>query len=148
MALHPDYKEILAAFEKHAVEYLLVGGYAVTFHGRPRFTKDIDLWVRPTPENLERVRSALIEFGAPKQVLDELDGASEEDVLWMGTPPVRIDIVKGVPGGQFERAFSGRVLTDWEGVQVSVVARKELIALKRASGRPQDLIDADLLERE
>jgi hypothetical protein len=148
MSLHPDYKDILAAFEKYGVEYLLVGGYAVAFHGRPRFTKDIDLWVKPTPENLANVRSALVDFGAPAQLLAELDDASPEDVLWMGTPPVRIDIVKGVPGGHFERAFADRVTSDWEGVRVSVVARKELIALKRASGRPQDLLDADLLERD
>jgi hypothetical protein len=147
MGLHPDYKDILAAFEKHEVEYLLVGGYAVGFHGRPRFTKDIDLWVRPTRQNLDRVRAALIEFGAPTQVLAELDSAAPEDVLWMGTPPVRIDIVKGVPGGDFDQAYIGRVSADWEGVHVSVVGRKDLVALKRASGRPQDLLDADSLER-
>jgi hypothetical protein len=61
MAMHPDYKDILAAFEKHHVEYLLVGGYAVGFHARPRFTKDLDLWVRPSPSNLARLRQALIE---------------------------------------------------------------------------------------
>ncbi len=144
--LHPDYKDILAAFEKHEVEYLLVGGYAVGVHGRPRFTKDLDLWVRPAPENLTRVRAALVAFGAPSTLLSELDVASAEDVLWMGAPPVRIDIVKGVPGGQFNRAFGRRMVADWEGVRVSVVGREDLIAIKRASGRPQDLVDADLLE--
>jgi hypothetical protein len=79
-------------------------------------------------------------------VLDELESASLEDVLWMGIPPVRIDIVKGVPGGDFERAYSARVEADWDGVRVHVVTRADLIALKRASGRPQDLVDADMLE--
>jgi hypothetical protein len=147
MSLHPDYKDILVAFEKHGVEYLLVGGYAVGFHGRPRFTKDLDLWVSPSAANLARVRGALVEFGAPRAMLDELDQASEEDVLWMGAPPVRVDILKGVPGGDFEKAYLARTLTSWDGVNVSLVSRLDLIALKRASGRPQDLVDADMLER-
>ena len=146
MALQPDYKDILAAFDEHAVEYLVVGGYAVGFHGRPRFTKDLDLWVRPNVENLRRVHRALVEFGAPDAVLNQLDAASLDDVLWMGVPPVRIDIVKGVPGGDFERAFRARITTDWDGVRVHVVSRQDLITLKRASGRPQDLLDAEALE--
>jgi hypothetical protein len=148
MALHPDYKDILAAFATHSVEYLVVGGYAVGFHGQPRFTKDLDLWIRPTPENLERTRIALVSFGAPQNLLQHLDQASEEDVLWMGLPPVRIDIVKGVPGGDFGAAYRNRVVASWDGVEVSIVSRADLIALKRASGRPQDHLDADMLERE
>jgi hypothetical protein len=146
MALQPDYKDILAAFAAHSVEYLVVGGYAVGFHGRPRFTKDLDLWVRPTTDNIESVKRALHAFGAPTTVIDQLESASLEDVLWMGAPPVRIDILKGVPGGDFERAFQSRITSDWDGVQVFVVSRRELVALKRASGRPQDIVDADSLE--
>ena len=148
MALHPDYRDILAAFAAHGVEYLVVGGYAVGFHGTPRFTKDLDLWIRPTTDNLGRVRDALVSFGAPQNVLQHLDSATEADVLWMGLPPVRIDIVKGVPGGNFDEAFRNRVLASWDGVAANVVSRADLIALKRASGRPQDLLDADMLERE
>jgi hypothetical protein len=146
MALQPDYRDILVAFGDHAVEYLVVGGYAVGFHGQPRFTKDLDLWIRPTPENLRLVRAALVAFGAPESLLTQLEPAALEDVLWMGAPPVRIDIVKGVPGGDFERAYPRRVTADWDGVQVDVVGRDDLITLKRASGRPRDLLDADALE--
>ncbi|MFI5309278.1 MAG: hypothetical protein ACHQ53_18120 [Polyangiales bacterium] len=146
MALQPDYRDILVAFGDHAVEYLVVGGYAVGFHGQPRFTKDLDLWVRPTPENLSKVRAALVAFGAPQSVLLQLEQATLEDVLWMGVPPVRIDIVKGVPGGDFDRAYPRRVTADWDGVRVDVVGRDDLISLKRESGRPQDLLDADALE--
>lgn len=147
MALPSDFKDILAEFAAHGVEYLVVGGYAVAFHGRPRFTKDIDLWVRPTADNLLRVHAALVAFGAPEATLNELAEASPLDVLWMGAPPLRIDIVKGVPGGDFDAAYRNRVTTKWDGVDVSVLGRDDLIALKRASGRPQDLLDADLLER-
>jgi hypothetical protein len=148
MALHPDYKDILAAFAAQHVEYLVVGGYAVGFHGTPRFTKDLDLWIRSTPENLGRVRNALVSFGAPQSILAHLDDASETDVLWMGLPPVRIDIVKGVPGGDFEAAYRQRVVALWDGVEVSIVSRTVLIALKRSTGRPQVLLDAAMLERE
>jgi hypothetical protein len=144
--MHPDYKDILAAFEKHRVEYLLVGGYAVGFHSRPRFTKDLDLWVRPLPDNLARVRQALIEFGAPQSLMADIDAAADLDVVWMGVPPVRIDIMKGVPGGDFDRSYANRVETAWDGVRVSVVGKEDLIVLKRASGRPQDLVDADAIE--
>jgi hypothetical protein len=146
MALHPDYKDILAAFAANAVEYLVVDGYAVGFHGSPRFTKDLDLWIGSTASNLARVKRALVEFGAPEAVLNQLDGAAVEDVLWMGAPPVRIDILKGVPGGDFHAAYAARVTADWDGVLVSVVSHDDLIRLKRASGRPQDLVDADALE--
>ena len=147
MALHPDYRDILAAFDQHKVEYLVIGGYAVVFHGHPRFTKDLDLWIRPTADNLARVRSALVAFGAPSTLLAALEGASPSDVLWMGAPPVRIDIVKGVPGGDFDAVFARRIVADWDGVAVSVVGLDDLIALKRASARPQDLLDASELER-
>jgi hypothetical protein len=136
----------LAAFAANAVEYLVVGGYAVGFHGSPRFTKDLDLWIGSTASNLARVKRALVEFGAPEAVLSQLDGAAVEDVLWMGAPPVRIDILKGVPGGDFHAAYAARVTADWDGVLVSVVSHDDLIRLKRASGRPQDLVDADALE--
>jgi hypothetical protein len=146
MAIQPDYKDILAAFAEHDVEYLVVGGYAVGFHGQPRFTKDLDLWIRASAANLEQVRQALVAFGAPDIVVSQLHSVSEDDVLWMGAPPVRIDIMTGVPGGDFARSYPVRVIADWDGVQVNVVNRHDLIALKRASGRPQDLLDAAALE--
>lgn len=95
MPLHPDFRDLLAVFAAHDVDYLVVGGYAVGFHARPRFTKDIDLWVGHSPENLKRARVALEEFGAPAAMLEQLESALDEDVLWMGVPPVRIDCQRG-----------------------------------------------------
>ena len=145
MPLHPDFRDLLAVFAAHDVDYLVVGGYAVGFHARPRFTKDIDLWVGHSPENLKRARVALEEFGAPAAMLEQLELALDEDVLWMGVPPVRIDVVKGVPGGDFPACLSRRVRTSWDDVSVSVISKDDLIAIKRASGRPQDLLDVEAL---
>lgn len=145
--MHPDYRDILAVFAEHAVEYVIVGGYAVALHGKPRFTKDLDLWIGASAENLGRAHRALEAFGAPRTVIEQLHSASGLDVLWMGAPPLRIDILKGVPGGDFERAYAGRAILSWDGMDVSVVSIEELVRLKRASGRPQDLLDADSLEQ-
>jgi hypothetical protein len=146
MPLHPDFRDLLAVFAAHNVDYLVVGGYAVGFHAWPRFTKDIDLWVGNAPDNLMRVRAALEEFGAPAAMLAQLGSALDEDVLWMGVPPVRIDVVKGVPGGDFSACLARRVRANWDGVVVSVIGRDDLVAIKRASGRPQDLLDVEVLE--
>jgi len=145
MSLHPDFKDILVAFATHKVEYVIVGGYAVAFHGQPRFTKDLDLWINPTGENVDRTRAALVAFGAPDDMVSQLETAAPLDVLWMGVPPIRIDVVKGVPGGDFAQVYARRVEQRWDGVPVFVVGREDLIALKRASGRPQDLLDAEAL---
>ena len=145
MPLHPDFRDLLAVFAAHHVDYLVVGGYAVGFHARPRFTKNIDLWEGNAPENLKRARGALEEFGAPVAMLEQLESAQDEDVLWMGVPPVRIDVVKGVPGGDFSACLARRVCASWEGVSVFVISKDDLIAIKRASGRPQDLLDVEAL---
>jgi hypothetical protein len=146
MSLFPDLIDLCSAFAAEDVEYLLVGGHAVALHGRPRFTKDADLWVRDTAENLERVGRALARFGAPPGTARALVEAQPEDVVWMGIPPSRIDLLKWVPGGDFAAAWEAREAIRFEGVDVQVVSRAELVRLKRASGRPQDLEDARFLE--
>jgi hypothetical protein len=146
MPLPPDFRDLLAVFAEREVDYLIVGGYAVGFHARPRFTKDIDLWVGNTQANIARLRAALEKFGAPAAMLEQIESAGEEDVLWMGVPPVRIDIVKGVPGGDFDRCHGRRVHASWDGVSVSIIGKEDLVAIKRASGRPQDLLDVQMLE--
>lgn len=145
MEFHSDFSDLLRAFAEADVRYMVVGGYAVAFHGRPRHTKDIDVWVDPAPENLDRVHSALTAFGAPPALLDELHSASLDDVLWMGVPPIRIDVLKGVPGGTFDAMHPRATRADWGGVAVSVIGSDDLIAIKRASGRPQDLLDIEVL---
>jgi hypothetical protein len=147
MDLPSDLIDLLSAFAEEKVDYLLVGGQAVALHGVPRFTKDADLWLRDTSENLERVKRALDSFGAPAGTLRALDEARDLDVVWMGHPPARIDLMKQVPGGDFEAAYRARATFEVAGVKVACVSKADLIAQKRASGRPQDLVDADQLER-
>jgi predicted nucleotidyltransferase len=146
MILPPDLRDLLVAFAVHHVEYLLVGGYAVAVHATPRYTKDLDLWIANTPENLNAVASALEDFGAPPQVTAQLHAAAELDVLWFGAVPNRIDLLKSVPGGDFVAMYARRQQVDIDGLSVSVITKPDLKHIKLASGRPQDLVDAGNLD--
>ena len=148
MDLPRDFKDLLQAFADAEVRYLVVGGYAVAFHARPRFTKDIDIWVEDSAENLARLTDALQRFGAPAGMAEQLRDADALDVVWMGRPPMRVDLVKSIPGVAFAEAFPRRAEATWGGVRLAVIGRDDLIAAKRASARDQDLLDVTLLELE
>jgi hypothetical protein len=145
-----DFKDLLAAFGAHEVRFLVVGGYAVTFHSRPRFTKDLDVWVEPTAANAPRVVKALAEFGAPLTA----HGVTVHDfersgvVYQMGMPPNRIDVITAVDGLVFGPCWERRVTATFGGTPVAYLAKADLIINKRIVGRPQDLEDARTLERE
>jgi len=147
MALHPDFRDLLSAFAEEQVKYLLIGGYAVSFHSRPRFTKDIDLWIADDPENLARVHAALTTFGAPPSILRDLEALGPDEILYMGKPPVRVDILRVIPGVDFSDAFERRVETEWDGVPVLVISLDDLVNAKRAAGREQDRLDVIALEK-
>jgi hypothetical protein len=142
-----DFVDLLAAFGRADVRYLIIGGYAVGYHDRPRTTKDLDLLLDPAPENIRRACRALLEFGAHNDIAAHLEAAVEDEVVWMGHPPIRVDFLKDAPGVSFPDAWTRRVSTTWSGVPVTVISRDDLIRSKRASGREQDLIDARSLER-
>jgi hypothetical protein len=103
--LPSDLIDLLSVFADTGVEYLLIGGQALALLGLPRFTKDADIWLRDTPDNLAKTVRALAEFGAPQALTEALLTADPLDVVWMGAPPARIDLMTGVPGGDFERAW-------------------------------------------
>jgi hypothetical protein len=145
--LPQDFVDLLEAFGRADVRYLIVGGYAVGYHDRPRTTKDLDILLDPDPENIRRACSALLEFGAQADVAAHLEAAVEDEVVWMGHPPVRVDLLKDAPGVDFAASWARRATTLWNGVSVAVLSRDDLIRSKRASGREQDLIDARNLER-
>ena len=144
--LNPDFRDILSAFIEAKVEFLVVGGYAMAAHRLPRATKDLDLWVRPSAENATRVLLALDVFGAPRQGLTAADLEAEGTIYQVGVPPNRVDIITIVDGVQFENAWRERSEVDIEGLRIPVIGRTHLIINKRTVGRPQDLLDADLLE--
>jgi hypothetical protein len=145
MAVNRDFRDLFAALNAAAARYLLVGGYAVGFHAQPRFTKDLDIWVDPTPANAALVYRALQAFQAPLGELTTKDLAEPGIVFQMGMPPNRIDIMTSIEGVLFEPAWNGRAETTHGDQAVHVIGLAELIINKQACGRPQDLIDLKLL---
>lgn len=144
--MNPDFRDILSEFNAHGVEYLVVGAFALAAHGRIRATGDIDLWVRPSPENATRVLKALTAFGAPLHDLTETDLSRPGLVFQIGIAPVRIDVLTGIDGVEFGDAWSSRIKTKFAGAPVGVLSIEHLILNKRAAGRAQDLADLEWLE--
>jgi len=143
--INPDFRDLLHAFNAAEVRYLVVGAYAVTFHAQPRFTKDLDLWVEPSSENAPRVLAALKTFGAPVADLSLEDFANPDLVYQIGVAPNRIDVLMGVSGIEFEDAWPNRVPSNYGDCPIHVISRDDLIRNKRASNRPQDLLDLQAL---
>jgi len=144
--MNRDFAEMLNALAAEGVEYLVVGAYAVAGHGIPRATGDIDLWVRPTPDNAVRVWRALARFGAPRSRVTEATFTEADVVYQIGLPPNRIDILTTIDGVAFDEAWRDRVECVIAGIAVRMISRAHLIANKRATGRPQDLADVARLE--
>lgn len=145
--LNPDYSDMLSAFNDEQVEYLLVGAYALAAHGLPRATGDIDLWVRATETNAQRVMRALVSFGAPLSEVSTQDFVTPETVFQIGVVPRRIDILTSISGVEFERAWSDREELVIEGIRIPVISREHLLQNKKATGRPKDDADAIWLEQ-
>jgi hypothetical protein len=145
MKLPQDLIELLSAFADAGVRYLLVGGHAVAAHGKPRSTKDIDLWLASDADNIERACSALTRFGLPPELVAALRGAGPEDIVWVGRPPTRVDLLLSLPALDFEDAWGRKLTLELSGVPVSVVGKADLIRNKQAVGRPQDLRDVKAL---
>jgi len=148
MEIQKDFKELLELFNAHKVEYLVVGGYALAFHGAPRFTGDIDLLVKPDSENAKRILTALAEFGFGSLDLSEADFTAPQNVIQLGMPPVRIDIMTSVTGVSWEKAMAGKVQGSYGDTTVHFISRDDLIANKQALGRKKDLADLEALEEE
>ncbi len=145
--LNPDFRDILSAFLDEGVEFLLVGAYALAVHGHPRATGDLDLWVRPSPENAQRVWRALERFGAPLSQLTLEDLQRPDLIFQIGVAPRRIDVLTSIEGVTFEEAWPARLEVEINGLRIPVIGREHLIQNKKASGRPQDLADAAWLEQ-
>jgi hypothetical protein len=145
MDLPRDLIELLSAFEKSGVRYLLVGGHAVAAHGRPRSTKDVDLWLAPEKVNIQRACRALTSFGAPSEIIEALRASGPDDIVWMGRPPTRIDLLRTLPAVAFGNAWPSRMEITIEGVTVPVIGKDDLIRNKTFVGRPQDRRDVRAL---
>jgi hypothetical protein len=146
--LNPDFRDMLSAFTGEGVEFLVVGAYALSAHGLPRATGDLDCWIRPTYENADRVLRALQAFGAPTDDLSIADLATPDLVFQIGIEPNRIDILTSIDGVDFDQAWAERMTITIDGLGVPVLSAHHMIVNKRAVGRPQDLADAARLEAE
>jgi hypothetical protein len=147
MKLPRDFKELLEEFAREGVEHLVIGGYAFAFHVEPRATKDLDILLGGGAENLERAATALARCGAPSNVVEATRNLGETEVVYLGRPPLRIDLLRAIDGVACGDALQNAVSAVWEGTPIRVIALDDLIANKRAAGRPQDLADLVKLER-
>lgn len=148
MEVHPDFKELLELFNKHKVEYVIVGGYALAFHGAPRFTGDIDIFVYSHPQNAHHILEALKEFGFGSAELTEEDFSSLNKVIQLGSPPVRVDIITSLTGVSWDEVIKSRVPGSYGEVPVYFISRSDFIKNKRAIGRIKDLADIEALGEE
>ena len=146
MKLTPDLKEFFQLLNANKVRYLIVGGYAVAFHGHPRYTKDIDIWIWINPKNAARVVKTLKDFGFASLGLQKNDFLEPETIIQLGYAPNRIDLIMGVPGVNFEESYQCRVDDDIDGVRLSFIDLENLKKAKKASGRLQDLADIENLK--
>jgi hypothetical protein len=142
-----DFAEMLSALFAAGAEFLVVGAHARAAYGEPRATKDLDIWVRPTQENAARVWTALVAFGAPTFDLTPDDLAQPGLVVQLGVPPYRIDLITELTALTFDDAWRNRTTADFGGARYPVIGKREYVLNKRALGRPQDLADADHVER-
>lgn len=140
-----DFKEFLQLLNAHHVEYLLIGGYAVGYHGYPRATADMDVWVAIHPHNAEKLVTVLKEFGFDLPELSADLFLKDNQIIRMGVPPVKIEITTTISGVTFEECYTERVVDVLDGVEVNLIDLKHLKINKKASGRHKDLNDLENL---
>ena len=146
--MNSDFRDMLSALSDESAEFLVVGAYALAAHGIPRSTGDIDLWIRPSPENAKRVWLALKRFRAPLRDLAVEDLTTADIVFQIGIAPRRIDILTSITGVAFEEAWEDRMQVEIDGVPLAVLSRDHLLQNKRATGRPKDMADVAWLEAQ
>jgi predicted nucleotidyltransferase len=146
MELDKDFKEFLVLLNQNEVEYLVVGGYAVAFHGYPRFTGDFNIWANGTNYNLEKLIKAIEQFGFESGQLKNIDFEHEVVAFHLGTPPVRIDIMNKISGVKFTDCYQRKEELSIDGLTIHYIGYDDLIKNKKASGRHKDLSDIENLQ--
>lgn len=142
---NPDFKEFIRSLNENSVRYLVVGGYAVALHGHPRYTKDLDIWIDRTPENAKKLVKAIADFGFSELGLQENDFLVKDQIIQLGYPPNRIDLVTDLPGVVFETCYGIKIQIGIDGIPVDFIDIESLKQNKLASGRHQDLADLENL---
>jgi hypothetical protein len=144
--VNDDFAEMLSALSAAGADFLVVGAHALAVHGIVRATGDLDIWVRPSEENAERVWAALVQFGAPLDRISQADLSRPDVVFQIGLPPRRIDLLTSISAVEFEDAWPHRVMLLLGELRVPVIDRQTLIRNKSATGRPRDLADVEELK--
>jgi hypothetical protein len=144
--LNPDFKEFIQLLNKNQVKYLIIGGYAVAIHGHPRYTKDLDIWVEMTPENAKKLMTALDQFGFGSLGLSAQDFQTPDQIVQLGYPPNRIDLITTPDGIDFETCYRSKLEITINEIPVQFIDLDNLKKNKKASGRLQDLADLENLE--
>ena len=145
MALPRDWKEFIELLNSHRVEYVVVGAIAVSYHGYPRFTGGLDVLIRPTLANAQRVHAVIVAFGFPATGLDPENLIEPGKFVQLGVPPARIDVLHEISGVAFDEAWSRHVVAEIDGISVNMIGREALIRNKRAAGRDKDRADLRIL---
>ena len=144
--LSRDFKEFVELLIKNKAEYLIVGGYAVAIHGYPRYTGDLDIWLNPTPENAKSIVKTVNEFGFSSFDLTESDFTKPGNVIQLGYPPLRIDLLTELDGVSFNECFINRKEVEMENLIVNFIGYEDLLKNKRESGRLRDMDDIENLQ--
>lgn len=144
--LNQDFREFIQSLNDNSVRYLVVGGYAVALHGHPRYTKDIDVWIEMSEENAVRLLKALDQFGFGSLGLREADFLVPDQVIQLGQPPNRIDILVSLSGVEFEACYGAKLIIELDGIDVHLIDLEDLKRNKLSAGRYQDLADVENLE--
>ena len=145
MEIPEDFKELLRLLNSNRVDYLVVGGYALGFHGVPRYTGDLDLFISTNQGNADLLLKSIDEFGFGSLGLEQKDFTEPGNVIQMGYPPVRIDFLTRISGVEWKDAWKNRIETTLSGIPVNIISREDLIRNKQAAGRPVDLGDVERL---
>ena len=148
MEVQKDFRDLLALLNDHEVQFMIVGGYALAFHGAPRFTGDIDIFIKPDAENSQRVIDALADFGFKSLDLSPNDFQTPNKVIQLGVPPVRIDLITSITGVTWEDADLSKESGSFGDVPVHYIGKTKFIDNKRSTGRKKDLADIEALGEE
>jgi predicted nucleotidyltransferase len=147
MNLERDFEDFVVLLNKHRIDYMIVGGYALAFHGKPRHTGDLDIWIDISNENAERMCNVIAEFGMASLGMEKDDFLKKGIITQIGYPPLRIDILNEIDGVNFKDAYTNKLTIDIDGLMINYIGLDDLIQNKTASGHHQDLTDVNTLNK-
>jgi len=147
MTLEKDFEDFVALLNKHHVDYMIVGGYALAFHGKPRHTGDLDIWIDISDKNAIKMTEVIADFGMRSLGIEKEDFLKKGIITQIGYPPLRIDILNEIDGVDFKEAYTNKLIIDTDGLMINYIGLNDLIQNKKSSGRKQDLVDVNSLKK-